>query len=233
MNRRPRRWVALTLLLLIACAVAALLLRTAIDPRVFPMRSIKIYGDYTHVNKNEIERVVAPLVRESFFDADITIIRDELLQLPWVKTAWVKRVWPNTLVIYLRERQPMAIWNREALLSDEGYLIASATDEFINKLPLLTGSFAERQRIIQQYKVLEKILSTKGLHIRELRLTSDGLWVLRTQDGMVVMLGAKEVEQRLARFVAVYSAIVDVNAPTLVQPRYVDLRYSDGVAVKW
>jgi cell division protein FtsQ len=231
-NRRLFRVTIVSFALIVLLSIIAWGVFKLFDPSTFPTRSIKIHGEYSHVSKTAIEHTIAPFVRGSFFDTDIVGIKEQLLMLPWVETVTVKRVWPGNLVIYLQEQKPFAIWNKDKLLSENGVVFASVTNEFVNSLPQLSGSIDEQKQVIQQYKKFTEILSTRDLHIKQLQLTSDKLWVLRTNEGLVIMLGEKDTQARLARFMDVYPKIASTN-PTTAQPKYIDLRYSDGVAIKW
>ena len=58
------------------------------------------------------------------FDPDAA--RAKIEALPWVKSATVERMLPNTVVLRIRERRPLAIWQSEgrfALIDGEGRII--------------------------------------------------------------------------------------------------------------
>ena len=79
---------------------------------------------------------------------DLRGIRERLLALGWVKEARVSRRLPDTLVIDIVEREPVAIWqnNRQLSLIDaEGVALEPVRIEAMPDLPLLIGPNANRQ----------------------------------------------------------------------------------------
>jgi len=54
-------------------------------------------------------------------------------------------------------------------------------------------------------------------------------WRLKTDSGLEIALGRKDVEARLKRFAAQYQKISERLGAV---PAYVDLRYADGFAVR-
>jgi cell division protein FtsQ len=94
-------------------------------------------------------------------------------------------------------------------------------------LPSLSGPDGSAAEVTLRYTRFSQILSPLGQRIAELGLSPRGAWQLRLQDGLQVRLGREQMEQRLARFVAVYP----YSLATMQQPaRYVDLRYRNGFA---
>lgn len=79
---------------------------------------------------------------------DLRGIREQLLAIGWVKEARVSRRMPDTLVIDIIERRPVAIWqnNRQLSLIDaEGVALEPVRIEAMPDLPLLIGPNANRQ----------------------------------------------------------------------------------------
>ncbi|MDP1635554.1 MAG: cell division protein FtsQ/DivIB, partial [Gallionellaceae bacterium] len=64
--------------------------------------------------------------------------------------------------------------------------------------------------------------------IVQLSLSPRYAWQVTLDDGMVIELGRDEMQQRLARFVAVYPYSLAAMARPV---RHVDLRYRNGFAV--
>ena len=73
---------------------------------------------------------------------DVAAIRNRLLQFGWVKDARVSRRLPDTLVIDIVERQPVALWQdrqRLALIDGEGVVLDRVRVDQMPDLPLLIG----------------------------------------------------------------------------------------------
>lgn len=76
----------------------------------FTLDDILVYGR-VKTPLEEINNVVTIHRGENIFGSDIHQLRADLEQLPWVKSAIIKRSYmPNTIKIKLSERQIQAIW---------------------------------------------------------------------------------------------------------------------------
>ena len=79
---------------------------------------------------------------------DLDAVRAELLQYGWVADARVSRRLPDTLVIDLVERSPVAVWqNRNAymLIDNNGRLLPGVDAATMPGLPILVGQNAPAQ----------------------------------------------------------------------------------------
>src|SRR5678816_2292351 len=64
-------------------------------------------------------------------------LRAALEQVPWVRRAAVRRVWPDRLEVSLEEQVPLARWGAEALVNTYGERFAGAVG---GELPLFVGA---------------------------------------------------------------------------------------------
>lgn len=72
--------------------------------RTFPIKTVRVYG-INHVDKQEVQDLLIPLVAHGFFNANVDYIRDRLLQIPWVSDIFVRRDWPDQIAITLIEKK--------------------------------------------------------------------------------------------------------------------------------
>jgi hypothetical protein len=89
--------------------------------------------------------------------------------------------------------------------------------------------------VTHHYSEFNLQLDTLDLHATQLVLSPRHAWQIRLSNGMVLELGREDVQQRLARFVAVYPfslQIEDTRHGTHGAVEYVDLRYRNGFAVR-
>ena len=74
--------------------------------------------------------------------------RAKLLALPWVKDAEVSRQFPDTVAVYLTERQPLAVWQLKgkfALIDGDGKVIPGMDVRPFATLPLVVGDGAQQE----------------------------------------------------------------------------------------
>lgn len=76
---------------------------------------------------------------------DPAAAKAELESLPWVRSASVERRLPDTVYVRLKERRPLALWQRHgqhALIGDDGKEIARADIARFSQLPVVVGDDA-------------------------------------------------------------------------------------------
>ncbi|WP_117192506.1 cell division protein FtsQ/DivIB [Rhizobium terrae] len=77
---------------------------------------------------------------------DIDAARRKLSDLPWVQYAEVRKVYPRTIEVMLKERQAFGIWQHGSelsLIEKNGSVIAPLRDNKFASLPLFVGRDAE------------------------------------------------------------------------------------------
>lgn len=192
----------------------------------FAMRSIDVVSPVSHVTETQVRLVAERHVRGTFFTVDLDPVRDALEKLPWVREARVARRWPDTLVVSITEHEPLARWNRDALVNQQGEVFAAASNQ---DLPRFSGPDDSSLEVTRAWQRYQAMLAPLGHSVRELHLSSRRAWRLELDDGMQIVLGRDEPEARLARFAALYPRLFAADA---ARPVYVDLRYVDGFAVR-
>lgn len=206
----------------------------------FALRSIEVKTPVAHVTEAQIRLVAERQVRGTFFTVDLDSVRNSLEKLPWVREARVERRWPDTLVVSLNEYVPLARWNDNALVSADGHLFIAAVS---GPLPRLSGPEDSHAEVTAAYQRHQAALAPLGMVIDEVRLSPRRAWRVRLNNGMQLALGREQTDARLARFVSLYprlfaaglapaDAVAATDVAAAVIPVTVDLRYSDGFAVR-
>jgi len=202
----------------------------------FALHSIDVRTPVAHVTEAQIRLVAERQVRGTFFTVDLERVRNSLEKLPWVREARVERRWPDTLVVSLTEHVPLARWNDDALVSEEGEVFGAAASA---RLPRLAGPEGSSTEVVAAYHRYQATLAPLGMKIDELRLSPRRAWRIHLDNGMQLALGRVQTDARLARFVSLYPRLFGRqpagNGQTTAAspvPLMVDLRYSDGFAVR-
>ncbi len=199
------------------------------DAERFPITTIKVAASYHHVTHKELENILAKYVGSSFFALPVGALQDEFNNLNWIDSAYVERVWPDTLKIKLVEKIPVAVWG-SALMTADGSLFNEGSIPPDLNVPHLNGPIEQQNEVLQIYEKLSKILSSYSLSASGLQLRKNQSWVLSLVNGTKIYLGKKELETRLLRFCKAYPAVFAEKAEQLAS---VDLRYPRGMAVQW
>lgn len=231
-RRRLRRWAGFGLsgctLGLVLGAFAAGVIPLPLPEREFPIRTLKVESTFERVSREEVTATVAPHAR-GFFETDVAAIRGALVELPWVRAASVRRVWPDALHVTLVEEQAAARWAGGGLVSVDGKVFHPPQGE-ADGLPLLEGPSRSARQMVDYYFALQRELAPLGLQIVHLGMDARRAWELTLSNGIRLTLGSRDADRQVQRFVRFYPQVMAARAAEIEQ---VDLRYSNGFAVRW
>lgn len=199
-------------------------------PSAFPISNVKIFGNLAYLSEPEIANVVSPHIKRGFFAVKVSNLRQQLVELPWVNHADVRRVWPGQLVIRIHEHTPATFWRNDALISVDGEMFAPATIANVKALPHLWGPKLQHEAVWAQYLRFKTMVTPLGLSIERCEMASRGAWQLQLSNHIVVVLGTQDIESRLQRFVRAYQKTLHEKQDRI---EYVDLRYTSGMSVGW
>ncbi len=215
--------------LLFALSVVVMLyavLYAVVHLPIFPLREVKVEGELSHVNRDQIKLIVAKHLKGNFFTLDLIKARDAFEKLPWARTVSLRRRWPDKLEVSIEEHQALARWGSIALVDTHGELFHAASG---SELPVFYGPGDGVIEVASQYGEFSKELKVANLQIASLALTPRRAWKITTTNGIVIELGRVEMNARLAKFASVYSTTI---AGLNKKITYADLRYPNGFAVR-
>ncbi len=205
--------------------------QTLNDPLIFPIHRVKVEGEFIYVKRDAVQQVLLPVVGNGFFAADLSTMSKELLSMPWVGKVFVRRVWPDGLLVRIEEKKPFAHWGKGQLLARDGDLFTPDNAAVAGDLPWFWGPQGSRNLVLTNYLDMNKMLAGINVTIKQIELTMPHAWRLWLSNGMRLELGKEDALQRLQRFIAVYPQLFAAAPKNGVD--YVDLRYSNGMAVRW
>lgn len=214
---------------LIACSVLAVLTGAVWYgvhlPGLFPLHSVRLEAAPQRVVAEDVLQTVRRNVDGNFFTVDIERLRQGLEQVPWVRSVTIRREFPDRLTVRLEEHEALARWNGSALVNTHGEVYAASSEQ---SLPEFIGQDGTSAEMTERFHAFGAQLQPLGLQIAHLGLTPRHAWRIGLSNGMVLELGREEMQQRLARFIAVYPYSLAAMAGSV---RYVDLRYRNGFAI--
>lgn len=195
----------------------------------FAIKHVRIYG-VTRLDQQEVQQLLLPLVQNNYFNVNLTRIRLRLQQLPWISNLTVRRVWPDQIEITVIEKSAAANWNHTGLVSTNGEVFVPRLNTYPENLPQFVGPGGKQIVMLQYYNQINRILSPIHVKISYLEMTPYLTWKLALNNGISLQVGEDDILTRLAHFVKVYPKIVGDHPD---QVEYVDLRYSNGMAVRF
>ncbi len=130
---------------------------------------------------------------------DVDAARRKLSELPWVQYAEVRKVYPRTIEVMLKERQAFGIWQHGSelsLIEKDGSVIAPLRDNKFASLPLFVGRDAERAAASfeEAMAAWPELKSRVKAYVR----VAGRRWDLHLDNGVVLKLPENNVERALA-----------------------------------
>jgi len=160
---------------------------------------------------------------------DLEALRQQVSKVGWVKEARVVRLLPDTLVIAVRERRQLAVWQfrgRSVVIDEHGQVIPEADPARFPKLPLVVGAGGadHAAEILPLLAQLPRLTERMDGLIR----VDDRRWDMRLKDGSLIQLPAVGEEDALMRLEQLNqrSRILELGFERI------DLRNPDVVAVR-
>ncbi|MAT50540.1 MAG: cell division protein FtsQ [Porticoccaceae bacterium] len=229
---RWRRWsriavAVVSLAFVLAGAAGLAFLYRHLD---VPIALIGVDGTLEHLDAREVEKIVVANMAGGFLSLDLDAIRAGLEAHPWVASASARRQWPDSLIIDIEEEVPIARWGDRGVLNNRGIALEVGEIEGLAALPLLEGPEGLQRRVMQHFRMFAQLLQPIGLKIHSFRMGPRGGWYMTFVDGPELAVGRGQVTDKIERFLLVWEKALEVR---IDQIERVDIRYGNGVAVRW
>lgn len=196
----------------------------------FPLKVIEVQNPLQRVSVEELETAVKEHMSLGFFGLNVAAVQASLKALPWVEEASIRRVFPDRILISVKEKTAQARWREDAALSTEGVVFYPDLKSLPPKLPKFIGSNLHAKEMIQQYLKFLEVLGPLNLQIAVLELSPRGAFKITLDNGIAILLGKTGLEERLGRFMLAYQKQLKSQTERMA---YVDLRYTTGLAIGW
>jgi cell division protein FtsQ len=156
-------------------------------------------------------------------------VRERLERVPMIKSATVRKLYPNELVITLAEREAHAIWQHNGelfVIAADGTVIDLMQDERYLNLPFVVGEGANTRN--KDYLALLDAAGPLKSRVRAGTLVAGRRWTLKMDNGMDVRLPEIGAADALARLMKLENEQKILEKDVLA----VDLRMADRVVVR-
>jgi cell division protein FtsQ len=217
------------------------------DPR-FGMEALEFRG-LVYTNRARLRSVFDSDFGRSVFDISLAERRRHVLAVDWVSAASISRIWPNKLIVTVRERQPVAFAKlpigdlfragstryRMALIDEEGVLLTIPPHVRFH-LPVLSGitetqTEANRKIRVEAMLHLLEDLGPQAKDISEVNAaTPEDMRIITAIDGRAVELWVGDQHYR-ARYMGFLSHYPEMRAHS-EQANIFDLRMEDRILAR-
>lgn len=199
-------------------------------PTSFPIKHIIVQGQLTYLSPETIQKIMQTQLTGGFFSLDVSVAKHAILSSPWIAYVSFRRVWPDQLVVRVKEQRPVARFGKKGVLNSEGVVFYPDVKTVPQNLPDLEGPLDESQALFNFYQTANTLTKLLGLTVVSLHVNTEQSWDLLLSNKLHVILGRQEALPRLKRFIAIYPKITALSSHRMIS---VDLRYPNGVAVEY
>ena len=199
---------------------------------VFLLKNIRIKGA-EQLPESEILTKIYPFLKDSIFGTDMGKVKAAITSHPFVKDVRVKRVFPFSILIEVKERVPSALWAGPGgdiqMLDEDGapyrglhkgstrdLLVISAREKNDAKSIFREVTDWDRRGIIKKDDLSEVVYNEGNITLFSLN------------DDVEIILGKEERSERLKRAIAV---LEDAKKRGLLI-RCIDARFENGAIIK-
>jgi cell division protein FtsQ len=194
----------------------------------FAVDNVKLAGN-VHISEIDVLQSLGLDGATSLVSLDVDDARRRVAALPWVASVEIRKIYPKTILLNIKERQPFGIWQHGSdlsLIEENGSVIAPLRDNKFANLPLFVGRDAESEakNVVAEFAGAPEIASRVKAYVR----ISDRRWDLHLDNGVVVKLPEDDVAEALQRLVRMQ------NEQQLLERDIasVDLRLPDRMSVE-
>jgi cell division protein FtsQ len=218
----------ITAVVILGALVGAGMIGLEWEPRVLPIRVVKIDGEMRGLSRESLQQTIGAHITGGIVTQDLNALRAEVEDLPWIHLASVRRVWPDKLIFTVTEHEAVARWGENGLVTAEGIVFRPRDGRLPAGLVQLTGEDEYAPTVVKRYLQWHPRLSELGLIIDSIIRDARGDWSLLLLGGTELYLGTEDMDARFERLIAAYPQVESLGIPTRI-----DLRYSNGFAVRW
>ncbi len=245
-NRLANTLMVLAVLAMLAGGVYWLIQRpifalTAIEIEPAPNSTLK------YVTPDSLQSTIAGNLTGNFFTIDLLETQSIFEEAPWVRSATVRRIWPNMLRVSIEEQQPLALWNDNQMINTWGQAFTANQGELDDdtQLPQFEGPEGKELLVVNRYAEMTSWFAPLGLNVRKLSLSDRLAWEATLSNDMTLALGrdpgadapntqagipgALPFAARIRRFVQAWPEASQRTGGRAVT--HVDLRYPNGFAL--
>ncbi|KAF0164016.1 MAG: ftsQ [Rhodocyclaceae bacterium] len=205
---------------------------------VFPLKQLVVSTQLDEVSRAQIEQTARSVLTGNFFTVNLETAQTAFERMPWVRSASLRRRWPDGIELELEEHRAAARWTPKEgeprLVSTHGEVFnATASDK---GLPAFAGPEGSASRVLARYQEFNDSLAGIGRKPVAIHLSAREAWQIKLDDGVLLELGRDQPRHplldRLNRFTTHYAAVSSSARSRLQTIGVVDMRYPNGFALR-
>lgn len=193
------------------------------------IRDIEVSGNQ-HLNKMDVLRGSGLHEGMSLLSLSLDDAERWLKKNPWIREVSLRKQFPDTLVVKVKETTPVALLNHEGslfLIDDRGNILQELTEKAYRFLPVINiDPRTNRRELMESLRLVDALEESGILNKSEsidIGLESYGLF-LRI-DGDLLKIGYDNYPEKLKKWVTIGEELRKAD----LKMEYVDLRFKDVI----
>ncbi len=236
-SRKKKILIKLTFILIALCLLITLLGIGAykiIHAEFLTIKDFQVFGN-KYLRDREIISLLRLKKNQNILLLDTEVLSKRLLSSPWIKTALLRKEYPNKLLIKVVESKPVALLyrgNKIYLVDDRGIKLErlSKTVDFLPVIKISTKDKDVFKRTYDEAIKLSSVVSTNVflkdeiIEINASKLENISMNI----SGILVLVGNGDYERKLENYLTLKEEIKKRN----ISVEYIDVRFSKRLIVK-
>ena len=217
------------LLMGIAASIYAIYQRLS-QQNFFPLKRVIIQEPLRYGDMREVSEIIRNHHQRDLLHMDVTLLADEMQRLDWIAKASVYKRWPDAVEVKLEERVPVVRWGGRAFLDASGEPFSIPDNDKLRELATIHGPDGYEKQVLQYWHDIAPWLGARQLQLQQLSLDQRLVWHAELENGLDVILGRDQLNDRLKKLAVVNDKVIKPYHPYIDA---IDLRYHDGFSVRW
>ena len=191
---------------------------------------VVINGEFNYLSERDVIDLIDENVQTGFLTLDLPELNRKIIEQDWIRSSSIRRSWPATLIVNIEEEIPVARWGEQQILNNVGDYIDVINKDSVSHLPVIFSQVVNTKEIIKIYQLISELLGPVGLRVDKVESDNAGSWTLTVLSDIKIILGRDQLVEKLQRLQSVWMAELSSQEKNI---NAIDLRYPNGLAVKW
>lgn len=191
----------------------------------FTVNKIVIEGNIKHITPVQLSYIAHNKLHGTFFTLDISGLKSEFLEVPWVRQVSLKRHFPHTIVVTVEEYNVLARIGNDALLAENGYVFDGADDNI--NLPVFYVEPDRASLALDKYRQIESVVARHQTSVDKLWLNTPQITKFMTAGNLLVTICDDDLTSKLSVLDQYWDRLYKLN-PGL---KSINLCYKNALAI--
>jgi len=192
----------------------------------FQINQIIIRGNVPNLNNDYVSRLVRNNLTGTYFTLNISKIKEEFEKVPWVKSVYIEREFPDTIRVNIEEYEPIINLGHGRLLSKEKLVFGG--DDTDGKLPLFMVAESRLDKALLVYEQIKPFMAVHNLELKSLWYNGVGLTRIKLSNNMEVVICGDNIVSNLDTLSKYWNNLMQIESNIST----VNMCYKDAFAIK-